>query len=335
MSTAERDGTGGEGAGGPGKAGPPEATQREASRRPLEATAGVPDHGEREPPAGLETGPGDAGSAGTDGKEPLGEGAAKDGGPDGAAPPAPEVKIIEAPEAKPVSEMAPALTPSEAKPVLPDEGGVVIISESAGVEWGEEEVAGPGAPPPEGKPAPPAGERGAEAPVPAAPGPAVPAPVEAGPAPAAPAAPAEAGGGGLPRHPPLPSQFLGTGRDIRRFVRNGTFMFFLGWVVYFVVGALCLGMAFLDAFDDWAGESAGAWSVAGFLALGLSAGALVCMLLSRGRLEEPLRRNDVGALRRRLPVATGAGLIFGLVLGGVLLHLALVKVGELPSGGME
>lgn len=349
MHTAEGEGAGGKGAGGPERAGTPEGPQREASRRPLEATAGVPDHGEREPPVGLWPGPNEraatdggaeeeAVGAGGVGERPAAEGAGE-AGPEGAAPPVAGVKLIEAPVAKPVAEMAPALTPSEAKPVLPDEGGVVIIQESASVEWGEEEA---GVPVPAGKPATPTEARGAPAPEEAAPAPAaragaapVPAaPVPPGAMPAAPApsAPAEEEAVGLPRHPDLPRQFFGTGKDIRMFVRNGTFMFFLGSVVYFIAAAACLGLAFLDAFDRWARESAGAWAVAGFLALGLSAGALACMLLSRGRLEEPLRRNDLDALRRRLPVATGAGLIFGLVLGGVLLHLARVKVGELPFG---
>ena len=92
----------------------------------------------------------------------------------------------------------------------------------------------------------------------------------------------------------------------------------------------CLGVAFLNSFDWWAYQKAADFGVAGFLALGLSVGAFACVLLSRSKLVEPLRRNDVEAVRRRLLLATGAGLVFGLVLGGLLLYLARVKVGELP-----
>jgi len=228
------------------------------------------------------------------------------------------VKIIEAPEAKPVSEMAPAITPSEMKPVLPDEKGVVIFDQTAKIEWGEEGKPGEAAPK-EGE----AGKAGEAAVALPAEGPGI--------------SWGEAEGGappeerpGLPVYPPLPRQFRGTGRDIRLFIRNGTFMFFAGAVVYFLTAVYCLGVAFLNVFDPWAYQRAADFGVAGFLALGLSAGAFSCMLLSRYRLEEPLRRNDVEAVRRRLPVAFGAGLVFGLVLGGLLLYLAHVKVGELP-----
>jgi hypothetical protein len=284
-------------------AGPPEAPEpeagpvREASTRPLEATAGVPEHGEREKPEAVAGG--------------KAEEVAPDAKPATNAPA--EVKIIEAPEAKPVTAMKPAILPSEVKPILPDEKGVVVFDDAARVEWGEEKAPGEapkkGAPPAEAAPVPPAPEEGAvgwgEAP-----------PVEERP--------------GLPVYPPLPRQFLGAGRDIRRFIRNGTFMFFTGAVVYLLVALYCLGEAFLRVFDEWAYRQAGDFGVAGTLALFLSGGAFVCMLLSRSKLEEPLRRNDVAAVRRRLPVAVGAGIVFGLVLGGLLLHLARVKVDELP-----
>jgi hypothetical protein len=265
---------------------------REAPARPLEASAGVPEHGEREK---------------TEQSAP-------------SPAPADEiaVKIIEAPEAKPVSEMKPAFTPSEIKPVLPDEKGVVVFDDTAKVEWGEEKKPGEAAAPKEGASA------------------------NAGAATLAPAAPDEravVGWGeeapaverpGLPVHPPLPRQFWGAGRDIWMFIRNGTFMFFCGSLVYFIAAMYCLGVAYLNVFDEWAHTKAADFGVAGFLALGLSAGAFACMLLSRSSLEEPLRRNDVAAVRRRLPAASAAGIVFGLVLGGLLLHLARLKVDELP-----
>lgn len=289
-------------ASGPAGAGP----AREASSRPLEASAGVPEHGERE--RWEESAPPPAGGASAPPPAPAEE---------------PAVKIIEAPEAKPVSEMQPALTPSEVKPVLPDEKGVVIFEETAKIDWGEGRMPGEAAP-----------MAGAPA------GPPV-------PAPAAPAEGAGVGWGlteagapaeerpGAPAHPPLPRPFWGTGVDIRRFIRNGTFMFFAGSAVYFVLAAYCLGVAFLNAFDGWAYRKAADFAIAGLLALCLSAGAFACLLLSRSRLEEPLRRNDVAAVRRRLPVAVGAGLVFGLVLGGLLLYLAHVKVGELPFSATD
>jgi hypothetical protein len=264
---------------------------REAPTRPLEAGAGVPGRGEREKPEQAAPPPAPAGEA--------------------------DVKIIEAPEAKPVSEMKPAFTPSEIKPILPDEKGVVVFDDASRVEWGEEERPGgavvmkAGAPAKEGAAHPPA-----------------PAPGEGAAGRGGEAPPAERPG--LPVHPPLPYEFHGTGRDIRRFIRNGTFMFLAGSLVYFLVAAYCLGVAFLNIFDRWAQTRAGDFGAAGLLALGLSAGAFSCMLLSRARLEEPLRRNDVAAVRRRLPVAVGAGLVFGLLLGGLLLHLARIKVDELP-----
>lgn len=265
-----------------------EAQVREASSRPLEALSGVPEHGEREPPAG--TAP----------KPP-------------AAPAVEQVRIIEAPEATPVSEMAPSITPGQMTPVLPDEKGLVIFDDKAKVEWGEAEAAGQteGAAPKAGTaPSAPAEGTGlswAEQP---------PAPLEGRP--------------GLPVYPPLPRQFRGTGRDIRRFIRNGTFMFFAGALVYFLTAVYCLGVAFLNAFDPWALQKAADFGVAGFLSLFLSIGAFACVLMSRAKLEEPLRRNDISAVRRRLPVAVAAGLIFGMALGGVLYYLAQVKVGELP-----
>jgi len=276
----------------PSPAGPAGEPVREASARPLEASAGVPDHGEREKP--------------------------EQSAPSPALADEISVKIIEAPEAKPVSEMKPAFTPSEIKPVLPDEKGVVVFDDTAKIEWGEEKRPGEAAAPKEGAPA----KEAAAAPVAAAPderavvGWGEEAPAEERP--------------GLPVYPPLPRQFWGTARDIRMFIRNGTFMFFSGSLVYLIAAVYCLGVAFLNVFDAWAYTEAADFGAAGFLALGLSAGAFACMLLSRARLEEPLRRNDVSAVRRRLPVAVGAGIVFGLVLGGLLLHLARVKVDELP-----
>ena len=267
---------------------------REASQRPLEATAGVPDHGERERP--------ESGAPAAVEGAALEPATADAGRPAAEPAPAGPVKIIEAPEAKPVSEMQPALTPSEMKPVLPDEKGVVMFEEAARIDWGEQMKPG-GAAPEEGA--------GVSWGMPEAA-----APTEERP--------------GAPVYPPLPRPFWGTGNDIRRFIRNGTFMFFAGSVVYFLAAVYCLGVAFLNAFDPWAFQKAADFGVAGFLALGLSAGAFACMLMSRSLLEEPLRRNDVAAVRRRLPVAAGAGLVFGLVLGGFLLYLAHVKVGELP-----
>jgi hypothetical protein len=301
-------------------AGPPKAPEpepgpvREASTRPLEATAGVPEHGERERPEAVAGGtrrPFGSPRLGEHSSPSEAQEAVADAKP--AAPVPAEVKIIEAPEAKPVTAMKPAILPSEVKPILPDEKGVVVFDDAARVEWGEERAPGEapkkGAPPAEAAPVPPAPEEGAvgwgEAP-----------PVEERP--------------GLPVYPPLPRQFLGTGRDIRRFIRNGTFMFFAGAVVYLLVALYCLGEAFLRVFDEWAYAQAGDFGVAGTLALLLSGGAFVGMLLSRSKLEEPLRRNDVAAVRRRLPVAVGAGIVVGLVLGGLLLHLARVKVDELP-----
>ena len=225
------------------------------------------------------------------------------------------MKIIEAPEAKPVSEMAPAITPSEMKPVLPDEKGVVIFDDAAKVEWTEEKGGPAGAREVAGKP-------GEAAPSLAG------APAVSWGEPEAFAHPGERPG--LPVHPPLPRQFWGTGKDIRMFIRNGTFMFFAGAVVYFIVAVICLGAALLNIFDWWAYQKAADFAVAGSVASGLSIGAFACMLLSRSRLEEPLRQNDVEAVRRRLLLAFGAGLVFGLVLGGLLLYLARVKVGELP-----
>ena len=281
---------------------------REASTRPLEASAGVPEHGDRQRPEGAPAGEPSAGPE----WEEAGAAAPMVKPAEGATP-AP-VKIIEAPEAMPVSEMKPALTPSEVKPVLPDEKGVVVLEREAGVEWGAEEKA----PPKEGA----AGMAAGAGPVP---------PIGAGPAGAPEGAPAIAGEQpGLPVHPPLPQQFAGTGRDIRMFIQNGTFMFLAGSVVYFLVALDMLGLTLLSAPDGWDYQRAADSGVAGLLVLGLSAGAFACMLLSRYRLEEPLRRNDVGMVRRRLPVAAGAGLLFGLVLGGLLLYLAHVKVGELP-----
>jgi hypothetical protein len=264
---------------------------REASTRPLEASSGVPEHGEREPQAGNP--------------------------PQAAAPAAePTVRIIEAPEATPVSEMTPALTPSEVKPVLPDEKGGIIFDETSKIDWGEAKGG-----PADAK----EGEAGK---------------VEATPPPPAEAHDVSWGGlqasapledrHGLPVYPPLPRQFFGTGKDIRMFIQNGTFMFFAGAIVYFLTAVYCLGVAFLNAFDPWAFQTAADFGVAGFLAFGLSVGAFACMLLSRSKLEEPLRRNDVDAVRRRLLLAVGAGLVFGLVLGGLLMYLARVKVGELP-----
>jgi hypothetical protein len=140
---------------------------------------------------------------------------------------------------------------------------------------------------------------------------------------------------GLPVFPPLPRQFWGTGKDIRMFVRNGTFMFFAGSLAYFLAAVYFLGVAFLNVFDEWAYQKAADFGAAGLLALLLSVGAFACMLLSRSKLEEPLRRNDVAAVRRRLPVAVGAGIVFGLVLGGLLLYLARIKVDELPFSATD
>jgi hypothetical protein len=114
------------------------------------------------------------------------------------------------------------------------------------------------------------------------------------------------------------------------FIRNGTFLFFAGAVVYFVLALYGLGVAALDAFNWWTAQRATDHFIGGLLALLLSGGSFICVLLSRQKLEEPLRRNDLGALHRRLAAGSAAGFLFGLVLGGLLLLLAYVKLEELP-----
>jgi hypothetical protein len=215
--------------------------------------------------------------------------------------------------------MAPALTPSEVRPVLPDEKGGVVIAEPVRIDWIEAETQ-PGAP---GLPQPAAARARAG--------------MEAGvswgeeePARAAAMVPEEEAEERLPGFPPLPQQFRGTMADIRMFIRNGTFLFFAGAVVYFVVGLYGLGVAALDASNWWTAQRATDHLIGGLLALLLSGGSFICVLLSRQKLEGPLRRNDLGALHRRLATASAAGFLFGLVLGGLLLLLAYVKLEELP-----
>jgi len=298
---------------GPAKKPDPDAAaadiHREASGRPLEASSGVPVSSEREA----------AGDEGTT-AEAGGEGPA-----DSARPPAQDesaVRIIEAPEARPVSQMTPALTPSELTPVLPDEKGTVVIAEAAKIDWMDAETAGegpgkgpagPGEAAPAAPPAPPPvswGERALSEPG-----------LPAEPAPREPAGPV---------FPSLPSQFRGTMADIRMFVCNGTFLFFVGACVYFILAIYGLGVAAVSAFNWWTFEKAVEHAIGGLVALLLSFGSFVCMLVSRQKLEEPLYRNDLGALHRRILPAMIAGFLFGLVLGGIFFFLVNIKLEELP-----
>ena len=227
--------------------------------------------------------------------------------------------IIEAPEARPVSELHTAFTPSEVRPVLPDEKGGVVIAEAARIEWMETETSqgAPGAPGPAAAHA----RAGTDAGVSWG---------EEAPARRAATVPEEEAGARLPLYPPLPPQFWGTMADIRMFIRNGTFLLFAGSVVYFVLALYGFGIAALDAFNWWTAQRATDALIGGLLALLLSGGSFICVLLSRQKLEEPLRRNDLGALHRRLVFGAAAGLVFGLVLGGLLFYLASVKVEDLP-----
>jgi hypothetical protein len=133
------------------------------------------------------------------------------------------------------------------------------------------------------------------------------------------------------RKPPLPPEFRGTMDDIRQFLGWGKILFLVGMIVY-LVAAL---MNFVEALGhvlrgDWPGSVVDniVWAIIDVI---LVAGAFLCYMLSRQKLMEPFEDNDYAVLHRRLPLAIIAGVVFGVVVGGVLYMLAYVKVDELPS----
>lgn len=261
------------------------------------------------------------------------------------ARPTPQMKEIVAPEAQPVAEQAAAQVPHlpSTKQVISGEGDTLLRPESMAIQWGEEAPqAGP-----DGKPIhiPLAGAQGEEAaqkeavtwgeaaPPSAQPAGSVPAPP--GPAPTAVAEPSTkaqaAPAPKLPVYPPLPPQFRGTLADISRFIRVGTFMFLPGGIVYLIFAVVSLGSAIPDSAHSWSSGRVGDDLIGGFLALLLAGASFLGFLLARRKLRGAFRRNDLKALYRRSMPAAVLGLIFGLVIGGVFLFLACVKVDELPG----
>jgi hypothetical protein len=265
--------------------------------------------------------------------------------PPAAPQPAMETKEIIAPEAVPVAEQAAAQVPHlpDKQQVLPGEGAIPLLPESMAIQWGDETPPAtpaarpfhfplPGAVAEEaGKQEAIAGE--AVAPPSVRPAGMAPAPPVQMPAAApgiaweaAPARPVSE----LPVFPSLPPQFRGTLADIGRFIGAGSCLFLLGGLVYFVLAVASFGTAVLDSQHTWTAGRAADDAVGGLLCLVLAAGSCLGFLLSRRKLRGAFRRNDFPALFRRLAPAAAAGLVFGMVLGGVFLFLAYLKVDELP-----
>jgi len=273
------------------------------------------------------------------------EKADKPAAPAQEARPTPQMKEIVAPEAQPVAEQAAAQVPHlpSTKQVISDEGDTLLRPESMAIQWGEEAPrAGP-----DGKPIhiPLAGAQGEQAaqkeavtwceaaPPSAQPAGSVPAPP--GPAPTAVAEPSTkaqaAPAPKLPVYPPLSPQFRGTLADIRRFIRVGTFMFLPGGFVYLIFAIVSLASAIPDSAHSWSFGRVGDDLIGGLMGLVLAGASFLSFVLGRRKLRGAFRRNDFGALYRRSMPAAMAGLLFGLVIGGVFLFMVYVKVDELPG----
>jgi len=248
----------------------------------------------------------------------------------------PKPREIVAPEALPaVGEVAgPGPLAEKGQPVLPEEGGVPLLTEPLSIQWAEEAIAegarqkeaAKGAQPATGEvkkePAAPA-RRETNARAPAGKAPAAPAGVEAG-VPEAPAGPL------WPYFEPLPAQYRGTLADVRRFIWAGEIFLLAGGILFILLGLSAFAAALGDSRHPWSAPDAAADALWGLLALVLSAGALLCLLLSRRKLRGAYARNDFSALHRRLVPACAAGLVLGLFAGGAFYFLAYVKVDELP-----
>jgi len=243
--------------------------------------------------------------------------AEKKPGESGQDRPMPEPKEIVAPEALPAVERAAGPSPIESRkqPVMPEEGGVPLVTEPLSIQWAEEAIAEEAKEKGAGK------DAGKEAPA------AEKAPVPAegkleGPAP--PSRPL------WPYYEPLPAQFRGTLADIRRFIGAGELFLLAGGAGFFLLALARFGAAVADSRHPWSAPVAASDVLWGLLALVLSTGSLICLLLSRRKLRGPYARNDFRMLHRRLVPACAAGLVLGLLFGGVFYFLAYVKVDELP-----
>jgi hypothetical protein len=216
-----------------------------------------------------------------------------------------QTKEIEAPEALPSVEQAGARTtlPAKGQDVLPEEGSVPLVTEPVSIEWAKETPAtGP----------PGKGAAKTEAPAEVA----VVKPQPAGPL--------------YPFFQPLPAHFRGMLADIQRFIGAGELMLIAGGLAFFVFSLASIGTAVADSREPWTAPHVPEDIVWAVLALFLSAGSFLSLLLSRRKLRGALARNDFPALGRRLVPACAVGLVLGLFVGGVFFFLAYIKVDELP-----
>jgi hypothetical protein len=264
------------------------------------------------------------GEEGAGGKKEGGEAAGekKEGTIDLNAPPAgeeapaaasgpqsvPQTKEIEAPEVLPSVEQVGARTTLLAKgqAVLPDEGGVPLVTGPVSIEWAKETPA-----------TGPTGKGAAKAEAPA----------EVG------AGEPERAGPMYPYFQPLPAHFRGMLADIQRFIGAGELLLLAGGLAFFIFSLANIGTAVADSRQPWTAPHVPEDIVWAVLALLLSAGSFLSLLLSRRKLRGAFFRNDFPALGRRLVPACAAGLVLGLFVGGVFFFLAYIKVDELPVVG--
>lgn len=258
----------------------------------------------------------------------------------GTRPPAPAPVEIVAPEAVPAVEQAgaPPSLLARGQPVLPEEGGVPIVTEPISIQWAEEALAagptekwaGKAVAPTEkvAQRTPAPLEKAAEkalAPPQKAAQKALEPPEEAVEKPRPPAGPL------YPYFSPLPPQFRGTLADIQRFIGAGELVLLAGGLVFFALALAAFGAAVLDTRHPWTAPHVADDVMWGILCIILSAGSFFCLVLSRRKLRGAFLRNDFTALHRRLVPACAAGLVLGLFIGGVLFFLAYIKVDELPA----
>jgi hypothetical protein len=257
----------------------------------------------------------------------------------GTRPPAPAPIEIVAPEAVPAVEQAGA-TPTllaKGQPVLPEEGGVPLVTEPISIQWAEDALAAGPVEKVGGKAAAPAGKMAENA---------LPPPLKATGKAEAPSKevaklapglkeeavekPRSPAGPLYPYYQPLPAQFRGTLADIRRFIGAGELMLLAGGLAFLAFSLASFGAAVVDTRHPWTAGYIADDVLWGILCIGLSAGSLLCLLLSFRKLRGAYNRNDFTALHRRLVLACAAGLVLGLFVGGVFFFLAYIKVDELP-----